>query len=113
MRNSVTALWMPVMLAVLAFGCNPAPYDVTVLITDKDGFIIPLAQVILLEVDDVQVADNDGQVTWTGLSKDTASLVVTAEGHLMETAQVTLKRGHNEVAVPMRRGYTGAGFPRT
>jgi hypothetical protein len=69
--------------------------------------------VILVELDDVQVADNDGKVIWIGLSEKAATLVVTAEGYRLKTAKMTLKRGQNETVISLERGSNWSAFTRT
>ena len=113
MNHRTSVLCMLAILAVLAAGCGSASRDLTVRVTDPEGSMLPLAQVTLVELDDARVADNDGEVTWIGLSEKRATLVVAAEGYFMETAQLKLKRGHNEVAISMTRGSNWSVFTRT
>jgi hypothetical protein len=104
---------MLAILAVLAAGCSSTSRDLTVRVTDPEGSMLPLAQVTLVELGNAQAADDDGEVTWIGLSEKKATLVVAAEGYYMETTQVNLKRGHNEVAISMTRGSNWSVFTRT
>jgi len=50
------------------------------------------------------LADLKGQVAWTELSEEQASLVVVAQGYMLQTAVVSLERGANETTFALEKG---------
>lgn len=86
---------------------TPIPYDLTVTIVDADGNPVSGASVTLAEMgaDDmsVQVADESGQVEWTNLPGEMATLSVQAQGFLVNETAQSLERGSNETLISLER----------
>jgi hypothetical protein len=86
---------------------TPVPYDLTVNIVDADGNAVSGASVSLAELDaddmSVQVADESGQVAWTNLPGEMASLSVQAQGFLLNETAQSLERGSNEILISLER----------
>jgi hypothetical protein len=95
-RTKRTALLVLVPLVALAAGCGRPSHDLTVRITDLEGNPLPGAMVGLHENGQTLLTDLEGQVTWTELSEAQASLVVVAQGYMLQTAVISLERGANE-----------------
>ena len=84
-------------------GCGRASHDLTVRITDLEGNPLPGAMVGLSENGQTLLADLEGQVRWSELSEAQASLVVVAQGYLLQTAVVSLERGANETTFALEK----------
>lgn len=83
--------------------CSRASHDLTVWITDLEGNPIPGAMVGLSENGQTLLANMEGRVTWQELSTEQASLVVAAQGYVLQTAEVSLERGPNETTLALEK----------
>jgi hypothetical protein len=92
-----------VLVLVLAAGCGRASTELTVRVTDQEGNPLPGAMVGLSENGQTLLADLEGQVTWTDLDAEQASLAVVAQGYLLQTKVVPLERGANETTLAMEK----------
>ena len=103
MRAPKNLLFALTVLLALVAGCDRSPYDVMLRVTDQDDHPIPRAAVILEGLEDLQMADEAGTVTWTDLEDETLIFIVGAQGYVDRTVEVTLERGHNEVVVALEQ----------
>ena len=72
-------------------------------VTDLEGNPLPGAMVALSETGQTLLADMEGQVRWSELSEEQASLVVVAQGYVLQTAKVPLERGANETSFALQK----------
>ena len=101
--GTLTALCTLALLVALAVGCTRASHDLTVRVTDLEGDPLPGAMVGLSENGQTLLADLEGQVRWSELSEAQASLVVVAQGYVLQTAVVSLERGGNETSFALEK----------
>ncbi len=84
---------------------TPIPYGLTVSVVDADGNPIADASVRLAELGEdemaMQTTDPGGEVAWTDLPGETASLSVQGQGYFSGEASQTIERGSNEVTVTL------------
>jgi len=99
----LAALLLLTLVLALASGCGRPSHDLTVRITDMEGNPLPGAMVGLHENGQTLLADLEGQVMWRELSDAQASLVVVAQGYVLQTAVVSLERGANETTVALKK----------
>lgn len=97
-------------LVLLMTGCSPASYDLAVRVVDERGGSVLHAKVALAKVGEARDVDGSGEVTWTGIAQDSATIVITGEGYVSKTVEISLVRGHNEVDVTLERPLDGWGF---
>jgi hypothetical protein len=102
-HRSLAALCALVLVITLAAGCSRTPYDLTVRVTDLEGKPLQGAMVGLSENGQTLLTDLEGQIAWTELSEDEASLVVVAQGYVLQTAVVSLERGANETTFVLEK----------
>ena len=107
------ALCALALAVTLAVGCGRASYDLTVHITDLEGNPLPGAMVGLSENGQTLLADVKGQVTWKELDETQASLVVVAEGYVLQTTVISLERGWIARSKPavVTQSPGGTGYP--
>jgi hypothetical protein len=79
----------------------PIPYDLTVRIADADDNPITWAQVNLIELEDIIMTDESGEVVWIDLSGENATIAVTAQGFFPDEIASTLERGSNEIVIKL------------
>ena len=84
------------------------PFDLSVQVTDGEGSAVEGATVKLLELDrDTQTTDASGQVSWSDLPGETATLFVRTQGYLVGEETIALERGPNEIVVALERDPLG------
>lgn len=71
---------------------------------------VPLARVALTELGEPRDVGDSGQLTWTGIAQNSATIVIAAEGFVSKTVEISLALGHNEVDVTLDRPLDGWGF---
>lgn len=98
-----TVLCALALLIAGTAGCSRASQDLTVWVTDPDGNPVPGAMVGLSENGQTLLTDQEGQVTWEELGETQASLVVVAQGYVLQTTVVSLERGMNETTLKLTR----------
>lgn len=91
------------LATLLAAGCGRASTDLTVRVTDQEGTPIPDAMVGLWENGQTLLSDLEGQITWTELEVEQASLTVYAQGYLLQTRVIALERGTNEATLVLEK----------
>ena len=101
--GTLAALCALALLVVLAAGCNRASTDLIVRVTDLEGNPLPGAFVALTGTGQTLLADLEGQVRWNELGEEEASLVVVAEGYVLQSAVVPLERGANETSFALEK----------
>jgi nucleotide-binding universal stress UspA family protein len=101
--GSLCALCALALALALAAGCGRASTDLTVRVTDQEGAPVPGAMVALSENGQTLLADLQGQVTWTELDAEQASLVIYAEGYLLQSRVIPLERGANETTLALEK----------
>jgi hypothetical protein len=86
---------------------TPIPFDLTVSVTDADGNPISGASVTIAELGEdemaMQTSDESGQVAWSNLPGEMASLTVLGQGYFSGEQSQTIERGPNEVTTSLER----------
>ena len=84
---------------------TPIPIDLTVTIADEAGAPISAASVVFPESGDNTAVQTDeqGQFSWSNLSSEAATLTISAQGYLPNSANQTLVRGPNDVSITLKR----------
>ena len=103
MRSKATLILALTILIVLAAACDRTPYDLALRVTDQDDNPIPRATAILEGLEDLQLTDDTGTVTWTDLEEGTVTLVVGAQGYEPRSVEVVLERGHNDLVIALEQ----------
>ncbi len=84
---------------------TPVPIDLTVTVTDETGAPIAGASIVFPESgDDAAVQTNkQGQYSWSNLPGELASLNISAQGYIPNSANQVLVRGTNNASVALQR----------
>lgn len=88
---------------------TPIPIDLTVTVVDETGAPISGASISFPESgDDTAVqTDGQGQYSWSNLAGEAATLTISAQGYMPNSANQTLVRGINEVSIVLQRDPLG------
>lgn len=84
---------------------TPVPIDLTVTVTDETGAPIAGASIIFPQSGDdagVQTSEQ-GQYSWSNLPGESATLNISAQGYMPNSADQTLVRGPNNASVVLQR----------
>jgi hypothetical protein len=91
------------LLATLVVGCGSPTYDLTVHVTDEQGNALLGAMVGLSQNGETLLTNQEGQVTWTDLEQEQASLVVVAAGYRLQSSVISLEEGANDITFPLAK----------
>lgn len=87
------------------FTSTPIPYELEVQLVTEDGMPMQGAKATIKELgseDGATVLSNDeGKVSWSGLSEETAMLSIFAQGYLPVEEEIAMTRGNNQAVVTL------------